>query len=171
MATTYSKDNDISDKLSSVTLPTTLVIENYRKDAYNRINAKLRRIYIVPISSSDTTDQGVLCSIESNLSAGNILLAVATLHEVENVHEYGKLLIAKAESELKELTDEIVVLSLKAERDADDSDDVIDPPILKGNASDDYATFDRPMSGIENDAIEGVIDSKKYNSLEDNKTI
>jgi hypothetical protein len=169
--TTYSLDGNVSEKFANITIPPDIIVYNFRLDAYNRINAKLRKIYVVPIVSTDATDIGILKSIESNLASGNILLAVATLHEVENVHEYGKLLIAKAEKELDELVNEEMVLSSGVTRDADDSDEVIDPPILQGGAADDYSTFDRPMSGIANDAIEGKVDAEAYNELEDTKTI
>jgi len=168
---TYSNDRDISEKLAQVTISSDIVIADFRTDSFNIINAKLRKLYIVPITSKDITDVGILKSIESSLSAGNILLAVAILHEVENTHEYGKILINRANRMLTELINEKVVLSKEAIRDTDDSDEVIDPPIIDGSSSDKYATFDRPMSGIENDAIEGKVDATKYNSLEDTKTI
>ena len=167
----YCKDNDITEKFSNVTLPQTIVVANYRNAAYNRINARLRRIYIVPIVSTDAIDQAILQSIEANIAAGRVLLAVATLHEVENVHEYGKLLISQGEKELKELEEETVVLSSGAARDTDDSDEGIESARILGGAADDYPTFDRPMSGIENDALEGKVDSEKYNELEDTKTV
>lgn len=171
MATTYAKDGDVSENLSNITMPADMVIDNFRVEAYNHINARLRKIYIVPVVSADATDVAVLKSIEAKRAAGRILIAVTTLHEVENVSEYGKVLITEAKNELKELEQEMVVLSSEAVRDTDDSDEAIDSPTITGNAADDYATFDRPMSGIENDAIDGKIDSEKYNSLEDNKTI
>jgi hypothetical protein len=146
------------------------VIANYRTRAYNRINARLRKVYVIPIVSTDATDIGFLQNIEANLAAGNILLAVATLNEAENLHEYGKSLIDKAEKELDELSEEEIVLSSLAIRDTDDSDEAVDPPAILGGASDEYATFERPMSGIENDALEGKVDSEKYSELEDTKT-
>lgn len=168
---TYCTDADVSEKLSNVTIPTDMQIESFRTAAYNRINAKLRRLYVVPIATTDVTDLGVLESIEANIAAGRLLMAVATLHEIESVSEYAKTLIAQGNSELNELLDEKVVLSEEAERATTTADDAIDPPRILGGASDDYATFDRPMSGIENDAIEGKVDSEKYNSLEDNLTL
>ena len=171
MTTTYSIDNDVSENLSYITVPSGIVVDSFRVEAYNHINSRIRKIYTVPVDSADITDIAILKSIESKRSAGRILLAVATVHEVENVSEYGKLLINEAKNEIKDLEDEKVVLSIDAERDTDDSDEVIDPPIITGSAADDYPTFDRPMSGIENDAIEGKVDSEKYNELEDNKRI
>lgn len=166
---TYSKDDNVSDNLANITLPADLVIANYRSRAYNRINARLRKIYVVPIVSIDVVDIGILENIEANLSAGNILLAVAALNEAENIHEYGSTLIKQAEKELDELNNEKIVLSSLVIRNTDYSDDAVDPPSILGNVSDESATFDRPMSGIENDAIEGKINSEKYNSLEDTK--
>ena len=171
MVTTYSTDNDVSRKLAQVTISSNIIISDFRIEAYNLINAKIRNLYIVPVESTDDTDKGILKSIESSLTAGNILLAVATLHEVDNVHEYGKILINRANQSIRDLVSQKIVLSKNAARDTDDSDEIIDPPIIEGEAPDSYATFDRPMSGIENDAIEGKVDSKKYNSLEDTKTI
>lgn len=168
---TYSKDGDVSENLANVTMPSDLVIENFRTEAYNHINARLRNIYVVPVVSDDATDQAILQSIEAKRAAGRMLLAVATLHEVENVSEYGKLLVAEANKEIDELKKEEVVLSSSATRDTDDSDEAIDVPIIQGGAADDYSTFDRPMSGIENDAVEGKVDAEKYDELEDVKTV
>jgi len=168
---TYSTDGDVTAKFSNITLPADLVVENYRKEAFHQINASIRKLYTVPVVSTDETDKGLLRSIEANLSAGQILLAIATVNEVENVHEYGKLLVDKAENALKYLSTEKTVLSSEAERDTDDSDEIINFPTITGQAPDTYGTFDRPMSGIQNDAIEGVVDSKAYSSLTDNSTI
>lgn len=161
----------MTEKLSQVTIPADMVVDNFRSNAYNRINAKIRAIYTVPVASSDATDMAILKDIEANLAAGRLLLAVATLHEMENVSEYGKLLIEQGEKELKELAEEIVVLSSGAARDADDSDEAVDPPQILGQSPDEEATFARPMSGVENDMIEGKVDAEAYNELEDNRTI
>lgn len=168
---TYSNDGDVSEKLSNVTIPADMVIYNFRLASYNRINAKIRKLYSIPVNSSDGTDMAILKSIESCLAAGRLLIAIATLHQMDNVSEYGKTLIKQGEDELKELEDEDIVLSESSTRATDTADDVIDPPVISGGASDNYPTFDRPMSGIENDAIEGKVDSEEYNSLTDNKTI
>ena len=168
---TYSVDGDVSEKLANVKISSDIVIANFRTASYNRINARLRKLYTVPVVSTDAIDVAILKSIEAYLTAGRVLVAVSTLHEMENVSEYGKILIRQGEDELKDLTTEVVVLSSGAERNTDDSDDAIDPPRLLGNAPDSYATFDRPMSGTANDAVEGVVDSENYNSLEDNKTV
>lgn len=171
MTTTYSKDGDVSEKLANIKISSDIVIDNFRKSAYNRINARLRKLYVVPVVSTDDIDIAILKSIEANITAGRILIAVATLHEVENVSEYGKLLIQQGESELKDLTEEIIVLSTSAERDADDSDEAVNPPLILGSSADEYSTFDRPMSGIENDAIEGKVDAEEYSELYDIKTL
>ena len=171
MTSTYSTDSVVNELLSGVNLPSGVVVDNFRVEAYNNINASLRKIYIVPIESTDTTDVAILKSIESKRSAGRVLMAVATLHEMENLSEYGQFLLEESEKELDKLRKEDLILSIEATRDTDDSDEVIDPPVLSGNAPDEYSTFGRPMSGIENDAIDGVIDSEEYNSLEDNKTL
>lgn len=171
MTTTYCKDADVSENLSNVTLPADLVVDNFRKEAYNHINARLRSIYVVPIDSTDEIDQAILQSIEAKRAAGRILIAVATLHEMENISEYGKALMLEARIELDNLKKESVVLSLSAERDTDDSDEIIDGPRITGQAPDKEQTFGRPFSGIENDNVEGKVDSEKYNSLEDNKVL
>jgi len=171
MTTTYSRDGDVSENLSNVTMPVDMVIDNFRVEAYNHINAGLRSLYTVPVTSTDAIDVSILRSVEAKRTAGRILMAVATIHEVENVSEYAKELLSEAKIELDALRNEEITLSSEAERDTDDSDEVIDPPRILGQAPDAEQTFGRPMSGIENDAIEGVVDSKPYNSQEDNKSV
>jgi hypothetical protein len=170
MASTYSKDNDVEKKYSHLTIPTKVAIADFQDDAYNYINGRLRKLYTVPIVSSDNTDKGILKLIEASLAAGNILMAVAAVHEADGVHKYGQSLVDLAEEKLTMLEDQEMVLT-GAPRDADSSDDVANAPLMSGSSADDYATFDRPMSGIENDAIEGTVDSEKYNEVEDNVTL
>ena len=111
MTTTYSIDNDVSENLSYITVPSGIVVDSFRVEAYNHINSRIRKIYTVPVDSADITDIAILKSIESKRSAGRILLAVATVHEVENVSEYGKLLINEAKNEIKDL--EAILIALK----------------------------------------------------------
>jgi len=171
MTTTYCIDADVNENLSNITIPSGLVVDNFRVEAYNHINSKIRKLYVIPVESDDDTDNAILKSIESKRSAGRLLMAVATIHEVEDISEYAKTLLIEAKNEIKEIIDEIIVFSSSAERDTDDSDEAIDPPEILGQTPDKYGTFDRPMSGVENDAIEGSVDAEKYNSLEDNKAI
>ena len=168
MATTYSTDSEVSEKYSHLQIPTSITVANYRDEAYNHINIMLRPLYVVPIDSPDAIDISYLKSIESRLAAGNILIAVGSSAEIENIHEYGLKLIEQAEAKLQALIDQKIILE-GATQDTDDEGEVINPPRILGSASDSYATFERPMSGIENDAIEGVVDSEAYNSLEDVK--
>jgi hypothetical protein len=171
MSTTYCIDSDVNIKLSNIKVASGIVTETFRVGAFNRINAKLRKLYIVPVVSTDDTDIGLLKGIESNIAAGRLLLSVSTINELENAHAYALELIKQGEGELKELVSEDLVLSAEAERDTDDSDEAVNPPFILGHAPDANSTFNRPMSGIENDAIDGIVDSGVYNSLYDNKTV
>lgn len=168
MASTYSTDNDVSEKYSHVTIPTEVNVSNFRDDAYSVMNISLRGLYIVPIDSSEVTDTGYLKLIESKMAAGHILIAVASVSEMENVHEYGLLLIKEAEGLLQKLIDQKIILE-GAEKETDYSKNVIRPAKIQGSSPDTYGTFDRPMSGIANDEIEGSVDAENYNSLEDIK--
>lgn len=164
---TYSNDSDVTSKYAHLTIPVNITVEEYREEAFRLINVRIRALYSLPMDTTDENDLAYLKSIESRMAAGNILIAVASVAERENVHEYGKLLIDQAEEKLQKLIDQEIVL--KAAKDTDASDDVIDPPKLQGSAADEYGTFDRVMSGIENDAIEGIVDSENYNAIEDTK--
>jgi len=168
MAATYSTDNDIASKYSHLKISNDLTVGDYREEAYHEINMEISKLYIVPVVSTKDIDQEYLKSIESRLAAGNILIAVASVSEVENVHEYGKLLIDQAREKIDKLIDQTIILT-GAPKDTDDTDELIDAGKIQGSAADEYSTFNRPMSGIENDAIKGKTDSEKYNSLEDNK--
>jgi hypothetical protein len=167
---TYSNDKDVASKYSHLKISSNVIVKDYREEAYNDINMKLRSLYAIPIDSTDSNDLAYLKSIESRLSAGNILIAVSTVDQLKEVHEYGKFLIDQAYKKLGAIMKEEIILT-GATKDTDKSDNVIDPPVIQGSAADDHATFDRPMSGIENDALEGVVDSEKYDSLEDNKEV
>ncbi|HFC76728.1 MAG TPA: hypothetical protein ENJ27_00670, partial [Candidatus Moranbacteria bacterium] len=167
---TYSTNNDVSLKISHIKIPSGLSIDDFRDEAYNEINAEIRGLYVVPVDSDDETDMGYLKVIEQNLAAGKLLLDVATANEIEQLHSYASFLIDKATKNLSKIIDQKIVLS-GAERNTISSDDVVNPAKLQGKAPDSHSTFGRPMSGIENDAIEGKVDSEKYNSLEDTKTL
>jgi len=170
MAATYSNDKDVASKYSHLKISSDVIVNEYREEAYNDINMRIKSLYIIPIDSVDTNDLAYLKSIEARLAAGNILIAVSTVDELEDVHEYGKFLIDQATSRIDELVKQNIVLK-GATKDTDKSDNIIDAGKLQGSSADSYSTFDRPISGIENDALEGVTDSKKYNSLEDNKEV
>ncbi len=167
---TYSTDNDVLRKISHIKVPSGLSISKFRDDAYVEINVEIRDLYVVPVASSDDTDMNYLKVIEQDLAAGKLLLDVSTVHQLEELHAYAEFLITKANDKIIKLSSQDIVL-VSAGRNTDSSNDVIDPPIIQGKAADKYSTFNRPISGIENDAIEGVVDSGKYNSLTDNKTI
>lgn len=168
--TTYSTDLDVSEKYSHIKIPSGVLVSSYRESAYYEINSKLRKIYTVPIDSTDVIDLGILKSTESSLVAGRVLTAITLDGEMDTVHEYGIFLINEGKRLLKELIEGDIVLE-EATRATDDDKDLIGAPIIQGKAADDYGTFDRPMSGIENDAIEGKVNSEEYNSLEDTKQI
>ena len=170
MASTYSKDNDVERKYSHLTIPTKVTIADFQEDAYNYINSRLRKLYKIPIDSTDDTDKGILKLIEAGLAAGNVLMAVAAVHEADGVHKYGKSLVDSAEEKLEMLENQEIVLT-GATRDSDSSDDIANAPLMSGSSADDFSTFDRPMSGIENDAIEGSVDAEAYNEVEDTKTL
>ena len=170
MASTYSKDNDVERKYSHLTIPTKVTIADFQNDAYNYINSRLRKLYKIPIDSTDDTDKGILKLIEASLAAGNVLMAVAAVHEADGVHKYGKSLVDSAEEKLEMLENQEIVLT-GATRDSDSADDIANAPLMSGSSADDYSTFDRPMSGIENDAIEAIVDSEAYNEVEDTKTL
>jgi hypothetical protein len=168
MASTYSKDSDVERKYSHLTIPTKVTISDFQSDAYNYINSRLRKLYKIPIDSTDSTDIGILKLIESGLAAGNVLMAVAAVHEADGVHKYGKSLVDSAEEKLEMLENQEIVLT-GATRDTLGAEDLADAPLMSGSSADDYATFDRPISGIENDNIEGSIDAEAYNEVEDTK--
>ena len=166
----YSNDKDVSSKYSHLKISSDVVVKEYREEAYNEINMKISSLYAIPIDSTNVHDLAYLKSIEARLAAGNILIAISTVDELEDVHEYGKFLIDQAYKKIEELLKQTIILK-GATKDTDKSDNLIDAGKLQGSAADTYSTFDRPISGIENDAIEGKVDSEKYNSLEDNKEV
>jgi len=170
MAGTYSNDNDAERKYSHLTIPSKVAVSDFRNDAYNYINSKLRKLYKIPIDSTDVTDKGILKLIESGITAGNVLLAVAAVHEAEGVHKYGKSLVDAAEEKLTMLEEQEIVLT-GATRDTLSAEDMADAPMMSGSSADDFSTFDRPMSGVENDNIEGSVDAEAYNEVEDNQTL
>jgi len=166
----YSIDTNVLGRISHIEIPSGLLVSGFREEAYTDINIQIRKLYTVPVVSTDQTDMDYLRDIEADLAGGNLILDVALVQEPTNLHEYGVSLINKAKSKLKRITDEIVIL-VGAERDTDTSNDQINFPKILGMSADAYGTFDRPISAVENDAIEGDLDAEQFNSLEDIKSI
>lgn len=170
MSVTYSADKDVSSKYSHLKISSDVVVNDYREEAYNEINMKISNLYIIPIDSTNVNDIAYLKSIESRLAAGNILIAVSTTDELDELHNYGKFLIDQAVSKIDELIKQTIILR-GATIDTDKADNIIDAGKIQGSAADAYSTFDRPISGIENDAIEGRVNAEKYSSLNDTNEV
>lgn len=168
--TTYSSDINVSEKISHITLPPKIVVGNFRDEAYTYINTRLRGLYLTPVSGS-LQSMGFLKHMESNMAAGKILLAVGTTNTSSELSEYGQMLINMAQKSLDLVLGgdgkpPKVVLE-GASLDIDKSDNASDFPIMVLDSPDAVSTFSRPASGVENDAILGVVDNKIYNSQED----
>ena len=170
MSVTYSNDKDVSSKYSHLKISSDVIVNEYREEAYNELNMRISNLYIIPIDSTDANDLAYLRSIESRLAAGNVLIAISTVDELQDVHEYGKFLIDQSFAKMDELVKQTIILK-GATLDTDDANKVVDPGKLQGSSADSYSTFDRPISGIENDAIEGKVDSEAYSSLNDTKEV
>lgn len=168
---TYSLDGDVSRKITHISIATGLLISEFREEAYTNINIKLRTKYVVPVDSDDETDMDFLKSIESDLAAGSLILDIAAnTQEDSGLDDYGKYLIDKGYAKLDKILKDSVIL-IGGEDNELNEDNYKNPARLGVNSPDNYGTYNRPMSGIENDAIEASVDAEKYNSLEDNEQL
>lgn len=169
---TYSTDPNVTEKIAHVVLPEKIVVGNYREQAYNYINMRLKGLYVVPVSGS-LQDMTYLKHVESEYSAGKVLLAVGVVNESASISEYGKMLVKAAERALDLVAGSVDGKSAPsltfsgAALDPDKSDNSADFPAMGLHSPDEHATFDRPMSGIENDAILGKVDSEEHSPLND----
>jgi hypothetical protein len=168
--TTYSSDVNVTEKISHVSLPEKLVVANFRDEAFTYMNMRLRSLYLTPVSGSLTT-MSYLKHLESNLAAGKILMAVGTVNASSELSEYGKMLMGLGEKALALVlgsdTKEPGVVLEGAPLDPDKSDNLADFPHVVLDSPDDFATFNRPISGIESDAIRAVTDAKEYSEEND----
>lgn len=172
---TYSTDQNVTEKIAHVSLPEKIVVGNYREQAYNYINMRIKGLYIVPVSGS-LQDMTYLKHVESEYSAGKILLSVGVVNDSSNISEYGKMLVGAAEKAIDLIAGSVdgkmspsLVLS-GAILDTDKTDNSADFPIVGISSPDTVGIFDRPISGIENDALLGKTDSEEYSALNDNLT-
>lgn len=147
-------------------IPSGVLVSSQRESAFTEINIQIRRLYIVPVDSSDQTDMDFLKDIEADLAGGKLLLDVSTVQEIDSLHSLGMELIKRASINLTKITEEKVVL-IGAQKDTDDSDDKVNFPLLSFSSPDEYGIFDRRPSGIEQDAADGIVNTREYNSLED----
>jgi len=168
---TYSIDTDVSRKISHITIATGLNISDFREEAYGNMNILLRKKYVVPIDSTDATDTAFLKSIESDLAAGMLVLDIAaSTKEDSELDKYGQYLVDKGTAKVEKIIEGTVVI-IGGEDNESNVENYQNPAQIQLESSDDYATFDRPMSGIENDAIEAKIDAERYDSLNDNEQL
>lgn len=134
------------------------------------MNMRLRSLYLTPVSGSLMT-MSYLKHLESNLTAGKILMAVGTTNASSELSEYGKMLIGIGEKALSLVlgsdSKEPQVVLEGAPLDPDKSDNLADFPSVVLDSPDTFATFNRPMSGIDNDAILAVTDAKEYDATND----
>jgi hypothetical protein len=156
---TYSTDSDVMRKIAHVALASGLLPKEFRDEAYTDINIELRKLYAVPISSSDDSDLQFLKTIESNMAAGLLILDISATSENESeLDAYGEYLIDKGEERLQKLVNRTVVL-IGAEDQTDDSSYSEEASFVNLQSPDDYSTFSRPMSEVDQAAADGLVDA------------
>jgi hypothetical protein len=166
----YSIDTNVLGRISHIRIPSGLLVSEFREEVFSEINIQIQKLYTVPVVSTSQTEMDFLRDIEADIAGGRLIMDVALVQEAENLHEYGVELAKRGQKKLDLIIGEKVIL-VGAEKDTDFSDDQLSFPKIQGKAVDEYGFFDRPIAGVENDAIEGKTDAEKYNSLEDTKTI
>jgi hypothetical protein len=163
---TYSVDTNVLSRINHVKVPSGVLISEFRDDAFNEINIQIRKLYTVPVVSTDDTDMGFLKSIEADLAGGKLLLDISTVQEIDSLHEFGMELIKRSSINISKIIAESIVL-IGAEKDTDSSDTMVNFPSITLKSPDDYDNFNRKPSGIQQDAANGRTNSHQYNSLED----
>jgi hypothetical protein len=163
----YSTDDQVLGKIAHVKVPSGLVTP-MRVFASNQIDIRIRKLYVTPVVSIDTADMQYLQDIEADLAAGRLIQNIATLHSLKDVSAIG---IKQENSALKRiddiLTEKIILQGAQVNPNANNIEVNFSTIIL--DSPDTVSAFGRPLSGIENDAIDGNYDSNRYNPIEDLK--
>lgn len=163
---TYCVDSDVMGRIAHVKIPSGVLASVQREIAHTEININVRKLYIVPINSTDQTDMDFLRDIEADLAGGKLLLDISTVQQIDTLHALGMELIKRSQINLSKLTSENVVL-IGAEKDLDSSDAMVNFPRVSLDSPDEYDSFNRRPSGVEQDAVDGIINTREYSSLGD----
>lgn len=165
---TYSVDSDVMGRIAHVKIPSGVLASVQREAAYTEINVNIRKFYIVPVVSTDQTDMDFLRDIEADLAGGKLLLDVSTVQQIDTLHALGMELIKRASINLSKLTStdqskNIVLIGAELTT----NDEQASYPLIEVNSPDDYDTFNRKPSGIQQDAVDGITNTREYSSLGD----
>jgi hypothetical protein len=163
---TYSTDTNVLGRINHIKVPSGVLISEFRDDAFDEINIQIRKLYTVPVASTDDTDMGFLKSIEADLAGGKLLLDISTVQEIDSLHSLGMELIKRSSINISKIVAQSIVL-IGAEKDTDSSDAMINFPSITLKSPDEFDNFNRKPSGIEQDAADGMTNTREYNSMED----
>ena len=162
----YSTDAQVLAKIGNIKIAASgILIPSMRLFASNQIDIRIRQLYVTPVVSTDLADMQYLQDIEANYSAGVLLQDIATQHSLKEISVTGKVLEQRAMKAIDKLVAGNPVLIGAIPNPNAANTEVFSTIIL--NTPDKTAYFDRPISGIENDAIKGNYDAKQYNAVED----
>jgi hypothetical protein len=165
----YAVASDLDQILAKLPVASGVLRQGFLDAAEAEIHAATIGIYEVPIvvpSSVATTISGVtvgiLKSIEQDLAAGRLLLALATSTENTEIHDYGKFLVDGAVAKLTDIKTQVLILP-GATLDSDPNDDKPRPsqisyssPDGKDVAVDTGSYFNRPYEQVANPDNETV---------------
>jgi hypothetical protein len=160
----YSIDSDVLAKISNIKIASGINVSSFRDSASINIDVNIRKLYIVPVDSDDTTDMAYLKDIESDLAAGNLLESVSTVDQIDTLHALGEELIKKGNEKLNKLISEEVIL-IGAQKDTDSSDDQVNFPSLIFNSPDEESNFNKTVNDIDSDARRGETESEENERL------
>lgn len=163
---TYSEDTDVRGRIAHVKIPSGVLVSSHREAAYTDINIQIRQLYTVPVNSTDQTDMDWLRDVEADLAGGTLLLDVATVNQISELHEFAMELIKRSTIKLTKLLSQNIVL-IGAEKDTDSTDNQIDFPLVSLRSPDASDSFNRRPSGIDMDAREGRINTREYVEMDD----
>lgn len=157
---TYSTDTNILGRISHIKTASGVSVSEYRESAYTKININIRKLYTVPIVSSEQTDMDFLRDTEADLAGGTLILNVASVHKLEGLSEFGQFLIDNATANLDKLISEDIIL-VGAEEDTDSNDNMINFPVIEFNSPDSYSNFNKKQSEIDEDISEGLVNTRE----------
>lgn len=162
----YSVDADVLGKISNIKVASGILVSSFRDSAAINIDVSIRKLYTVPVVSTDTTDMSFLSDIESDLAAGNLLESIATIDQIDTLHALGEELIKNGLNKLKKLTSEEIIL-VGAPEDTNSDDDQVNFPKITFNAPDEESHFNKTMNKIDEDALYGETEKEEEERLSD----
>jgi len=152
----YATEDNVDEILSNLPIASGSSVQAFLDSAEAEMNSYMIGLYEVPISvpsSVATTTSGVtanlLQSIQQDLSAGRLLLALDATMEDDKIHAYAEWLVDNSTRKLEDIRSQTLILP-GATKDTDRSDDKIRVGKVTFSTPDKDTYFGRNQREIAN---------------------